>query len=198
MLTLGFASSLFYYNEINKKNEIVMTEELYNPSVYKEEVVELNLSNEEEPTTEVVPERVEVYDNLTIEELTDKLNRTLSSDLSAEVYKQQLGSVHRFFRIQIQLIQHIKNTVGSERDTYTRHTIHTKDTGQIIITATTTDAANLHIQGLHFKNCRKISRNKQILLVHLRPCWIVLHDFQGKTKIAAITAIMTAVNKTVV
>lgn len=80
MLTLGFASSLFYYNEINKKNEIVMTEELYNPSVYKEEVVELNLSNEEEPTTEVVPERVEVYDNLTIEELTDKLNRTLSSD----------------------------------------------------------------------------------------------------------------------
>ena len=41
MLTLGFASSLFYYNEINKKNEIVMTEELYNPSVYKEEVVEL-------------------------------------------------------------------------------------------------------------------------------------------------------------
>lgn len=74
----------FYYNEINKKNEIVMTEELYNPSVYKEEVVELNLSNEEEPTTEVVPERVEVYDNLTIEELTDKLNRTLSSDLSGK------------------------------------------------------------------------------------------------------------------
>jgi len=23
--------------------------------------------------------------------------------------------------------------------------------------------------------------------IHLRPCWIVLHDFQGKTKIAAIT-----------
>lgn len=21
--------------------------------------------------------------------------------------------------------------------------------------------------------------------IHLRPCWIVLHDFQGKTKIAA-------------
>ena len=59
MLTLGFASSLFYYNEINKKNEIVMTDELYNPSVYKEEVVELNLS-------------------------TDKLNRTLSSDLSGK------------------------------------------------------------------------------------------------------------------
>ena len=24
--------------------------------------------------------------------------------------------------------------------------------------------------------------------IHLRPCWIVLYDFQGKTKIAAITA----------
>ena len=23
--------------------------------------------------------------------------------------------------------------------------------------------------------------------IYLRPCWIVLHDFQGKTKIAAIT-----------
>ena len=92
MLTLGFASSLFYYNEINKKEEVVLMDQLYDPSTYKEEVVELNLSNEEdtdtvveeEPTTEVVPERVEVYDNLTIEELADKLNRTLSSDLSGK------------------------------------------------------------------------------------------------------------------
>lgn len=35
MLTLGFASSLFYYNEINKKNEIVMTEELYRQYIKK-------------------------------------------------------------------------------------------------------------------------------------------------------------------
>ena len=34
--------------------------------------------------------------------------------------------------------------------------------------------------------------------IFMRPCWIVLYNFQGKTKIAAITAIMTAVNKTVV
>ena len=32
--------------------------------------------------------------------------------------------------------------------------------------------------------------------IHLHPCRIMLHDFQGKTKIAAITAIMTAVTKT--
>ena len=83
MLTLGFVSSLFYYSENNKKEEVVLMDQLYDPSTYKEEVVELNLTNEE-TTTEVVPERIEVYDNLTIEELADKLNRTLSSDLSGK------------------------------------------------------------------------------------------------------------------
>lgn len=83
MLTLGFVSSIFYYSENNKKEEVVLMDQLYDPSTYKEEVVELNLTNEE-TTTEIVPERIEVYDNLTIEELTDKLNRTLSSDLSGK------------------------------------------------------------------------------------------------------------------
>ena len=82
ILTLGFASSLYYYNELNNKNEIVLAQELYNPTVYKEEVVDLDLTSEEETIQEIVPERIEVYNNLTMEELTEKLNRTLSSDLS--------------------------------------------------------------------------------------------------------------------
>ena len=98
MLTLGFASSLFYYNEINKKNEIVMTEELYNSSVYKEEVVELNLSNEEEPTTEAVPERIEVYDNLTIEELTDKLKRNPTIEELATKLNISVAEVDRLIQ----------------------------------------------------------------------------------------------------
>ena len=84
ILTLGFASSLYYYNELNNKNEIVLAQELYNPTVYKEEVVDLDLTSEEETIQEIVPERIEVYDNLTMEELTEKLNRTLSSDLSGK------------------------------------------------------------------------------------------------------------------
>ncbi len=84
ILTLGFASSLYYYNELNNKNEIVLAQELYNPTIYKEEVVDLDLTSEEETIQEIVPERIEVYDNLTIEELTEKLNRTLSSDLSGK------------------------------------------------------------------------------------------------------------------
>lgn len=84
ILTLGFASSLYYYNELNNKNEIVLAQELYNPTVYKEEVVDLDLTSEKETIQEIVPERIEVYDNLTMEELTEKLNRTLSSDLSGK------------------------------------------------------------------------------------------------------------------
>ena len=84
ILTLGFASSLYYYNELNNKNEIVLAQELYNPTIYKEEVVDLDLTSEEETIQEIVPERIEVYDNLTIEELSDKLNRVLSSDLSGK------------------------------------------------------------------------------------------------------------------
>ena len=84
ILTLGFASSLYYYNELNNKNEIVLAQELYNPTVYKEEVVDLDLTSEEETIQEIVPERIEVYNNLTMEELTEKLNRTLSSDLSGK------------------------------------------------------------------------------------------------------------------
>ena len=84
ILTLGFASSLYYYNELNNKNEIVLAQELYNPTVYKEEVVDLDLTREEETIQEIVPERIEVYNNLTMEELTEKLNRTLSSDLSGK------------------------------------------------------------------------------------------------------------------
>lgn len=76
ILTLGFASSIFYYNEINKKDEIVLAEKLYNPAVYKEEKIEVP---EEKEETEV---REEVYDGLTMEELIQKLNNILSSDLT--------------------------------------------------------------------------------------------------------------------
>ena len=36
-----------------------------------------------------------------------------------------------------------------------------------------------------------------VLYLHCCPCRIVLHDFQGETEIAATTAIVTAVVKTV-
>lgn len=78
MLTLGFTSCLFYYSDINEREKIVLAEKLYNPAIYEEEIKE---DIEEEVISEV-PEKVIVYDDLSMEELSDKLNRTLSSDLS--------------------------------------------------------------------------------------------------------------------
>ena len=79
ILTLGFASCIFYYSEIDKKDEIVMADKLYNPAIYKEEVVDVPLQEEVKEVEEV---REEVYDNLTMEELISKLNNILSSDLT--------------------------------------------------------------------------------------------------------------------
>ena len=92
LLTLGISTSIIYYNKVLDNKDIVYINELYNPAVYTEELVSVDLiSNEdtqkqeeitvEEPTE---PERIEVYENMTMEELTDKLNRTLSSDLSGK------------------------------------------------------------------------------------------------------------------
>ncbi len=78
MLTLGFTSCLFYYSDINEREKIVLAEKLYNPAIYEEEIKE---DIEEEVISEV-PEKVIVYDDLSMEELSDKLNRTLSSYLS--------------------------------------------------------------------------------------------------------------------
>ena len=61
ILTLGFASCIFYYSEIDKKDEIVMADKLYNPAIYKEEVVDVPLQEEVKEVEEV---REEVYDNL--------------------------------------------------------------------------------------------------------------------------------------
>lgn len=88
LLTLGISTSIIYYNKVLDNKDIVYANELYNPAVYTEELVSVDLINNEEikeetqEEEEIIPTRVEVYDSLTLEELTDKLNRILSSDLS--------------------------------------------------------------------------------------------------------------------
>lgn len=73
VLTLGLIFNTIYYSKLANNDMVV-----YVPSLKEEEI------KIEEIETE--PERIEVYDNLTIEELTDKLNRTLSSDLTGMGY----------------------------------------------------------------------------------------------------------------
>lgn len=75
MLTLGVCSFLIYYNDKAVKEDVVYANLLYEPSEYSK-LVDDEITNVKEP------ERVVVYDDMTIEELTDKLNRVLASDLS--------------------------------------------------------------------------------------------------------------------
>lgn len=76
LLTLGIITCLVYYNKTTLNEELVYTNELYEPSMYKETLVDGEITETKEP------ERIVVYDDMTMEELTDKLNNILSSDLS--------------------------------------------------------------------------------------------------------------------
>lgn len=79
VLTLGLIIGTIYYGKIIRNDSIAYVEET---SVYAAESDNNEINVVEEIEIEEVPERIEVYDNLTIEELTDKLNRILSSDLT--------------------------------------------------------------------------------------------------------------------
>jgi len=75
LLTLGITTCLIYYANYNtnKDEKIVYTNELYEPNLVDNEI-----TKPEEPEK---PERIEVYKNMTMEELTKKLNKVLSDDL---------------------------------------------------------------------------------------------------------------------
>lgn len=82
ILTLGVTSASMYYSNVNKKNKIVLADTLMNPATINEEMV----SDEIITTPEIKEEKIIVYENMTYEELVDKLNRTLSSDLTGMGY----------------------------------------------------------------------------------------------------------------
>ena len=60
-----------YYTNTTESEKIVYLNELYNPGLVDSEITETKK-----------PERVVVYEDMTIEELTAKLNNILSSDLT--------------------------------------------------------------------------------------------------------------------
>ena len=82
ILTLGVTSASMYYSNINKQNKIVIADTLMDPATINEEMV----SDEIITAPEIKEEKIIVYENMTYEELVDKLNRTLSSDLTGMGY----------------------------------------------------------------------------------------------------------------
>lgn len=76
LLALGIITYIVYYNKTTLNEESIYTNQLYEPSTYNEIFVDGEITETKEP------EKVVVYDNMTMEELTDKLNNILSSNLS--------------------------------------------------------------------------------------------------------------------
>ena len=75
LLTLGIITCLIYYTNNKKSENYIYTNELYEPSTY-DELVDGEIIDTKEP------ERVVVYEDMTMEELTLKLNNILSSNLT--------------------------------------------------------------------------------------------------------------------
>lgn len=102
LLTLGIFTCTLYYSNISLNEKVVYANQLYDPASYKGELVSQDLVKNEEVTAfeevleESKAERVIVYDDMTMEELIDKLNRILSSDLTGKgesfaTYSIELG-----------------------------------------------------------------------------------------------------------
>ena len=75
LLTLGIITCLIYYTNNEKSENYIYTNELYEPITY-DELVDGEIIDTKES------EKVVVYDDMTMEELTDKLNNILSSNLT--------------------------------------------------------------------------------------------------------------------
>lgn len=104
LLTLGISSFVYYYySASNEKEKVVLTDSLYEPVIYEGESIEtiklpndllLETENQEEKKEEIIEESI-VYDNMTLNELADKLDRTLSSDLAGK------GNVFASYAIEL-------------------------------------------------------------------------------------------------
>lgn len=93
ILTLGLSYGIMYYSNIDKKNEMVYVDNFLKPITYN---AEENKDVVEEIKPEIIEETKEiVYDNMTIEELSNKLNNILSDDLSG------MGNTYAKYSIEL-------------------------------------------------------------------------------------------------
>ena len=68
-----------YYSSITSNEELVYANELYEPSTYNETLVDSEITESKEP------ERIVVYEGMTMEELTDKLNNILAKNTKKNI-----------------------------------------------------------------------------------------------------------------
>ena len=118
ILTLGITSAIVYYDNINKKNEIVLAESLMDPATMNDKMVDNEITST--PEVEVKEERIEVYEGMTYDELVEKLNRTLSSDLT------NMGYAYATYSLELGVDPYLAVAI-SMHETGCRHVIMSED-----------------------------------------------------------------------
>ena len=74
----------------------------------------------------------------------------------AEVNEEQLCGGAHLLGIEVQLVEHVVDTVGTETDAHTTQARHAEDACKVVIAAATCDAAYLHIQSLHLEDAARV------------------------------------------
>ena len=82
--------------------------------------------------------------------------QTINRLLFTKVDEQHLRGADAVFGIEVELVEHIVDTVSTKGDTNARQSRHTEDTRQVVITATAGDAAYLNVKGLHLEDGSRV------------------------------------------
>ena len=91
ILTLGITSAIVYYDNINKKNEIVLAESLMDPATMNDKMVDNEITST--PEVEVKEERIEVYEGMTYDELVDIFIFNVCYKTIYTFFKSIIGSI---------------------------------------------------------------------------------------------------------
>ena len=70
----------------------------------------------------------------------------------AEVDEQQACTADAVLRIEVQLVEHVVDAVGTEGDAYARQSWHAEDARQVVVASTARDGAYLHVEGLDLED----------------------------------------------
>src|SRR5690606_38161859 len=73
-----------------------------------------------------------------------------------EVAQQHRRRTPAVFRKQIQLLQHVVNTVRTKRDTYSRQSFEAEHACQVVIPPATANTAHRHLIGLYLEDTSSI------------------------------------------
>ena len=74
----------------------------------------------------------------------------------AKINEEHLCGIDSLLWIKVKLVEHVKNTVSTKRDSHTTEAREAKDASEVIVTSTTCDRTNLHIKSLDLKNGTRV------------------------------------------